>query len=105
MEHALTHHGQEAASEALQQLGAGTDGAAQHPAGQAASPSHSSGPHLSALEQALALFCRTTLHLAAGEPGAASDTIAQVNALINPAAAGSLVLKKQASRCGSMLAC
>lgn len=95
VEHALTHRGQEEASEALEQLGAGADGAAQHPAGQAASPSHSSGPQLSALEQALALFCRTTLHLAAGEPGAASDTIAQVNALINPAAAGSLVLKKQ----------
>ncbi|PRW61370.1 MAU2 chromatid cohesion factor-like protein [Chlorella sorokiniana] len=95
VEHALTHRGQEAAAEALEQLGAGGDAAAQHPTGKPASPSHRTGPQLSALEQALALFCRATLHLAAGEPGAASDVIGQVNPLIPLASAGSDVLKKQ----------
>lgn len=94
MEHALTHRGQEAATEALQQLGAGAE---QHPAGQLASPGRRTGPQLSPLEQALAMFCRATLHLAAGEPAAASDVIGQVNTLLLPAAAGSVVLQKQAS--------
>ncbi len=97
VEHALTHRGQEEAAEALQQLGAGTGGTDQHPGGQAASPTHRSSAQLSALEQALVLFCRATLHLAAGEPTAASDVIGQVNPLIPPAAGSSDILQKQVS--------
>lgn len=87
----MAHSGHEAAAEAHQQLGAG---AGQHPPGQQASPGRAR-PQLDPLEQALALFCRATLHLCAGEAGAASDVIGQVNQLILPAAGGSAVLQKQ----------